>query len=93
MIIKYRWNNSELVFLCTCRSFFFFYQNDSTVNGIAAFHYVIPAIEMKNGSMDPGFFPNGPSGVYNLSAVEQFGESLGEGAGKKLRDESEKEGE
>lgn len=56
------------------RSFYFEYENETQLFGIDTYRYSMPSEELVNTSIDPGFFPNGPSGVFNLSAVEQFGE-------------------
>lgn len=37
--------------------------------GIKLFRFGLPSDELKNSSQDPGFYPDGPSGVLNLTAV------------------------
>ena len=37
--------------------------------GVHLLRFGLPSDELKNTSQDPGFYPNGPSGVLNLTAV------------------------
>ena len=65
-------------FKCTCtscffRSFYFKFENEISHFGINTYRYSMPSEELDSKFMDPGFFPDGPSGVFNLSAVESFG--------------------
>ena len=51
------------------RSVYFSYQRDVTLHGIKLYEFSLPADELLNTTQDPGFYPNGPSGVLNLTAV------------------------
>lgn len=42
---------------------------NASLHGTPVYCYGLPAVELWNTSQDPGFFPNGPSGVLNLTAV------------------------
>lgn len=55
------------------RSAYFTYQQDESVHGLNAYRFVFPKNELDNTTLDPGFHPNGPSGVLNLTAIEPFG--------------------
>lgn len=55
------------------RSAYFTYESDESVHGLNAYRFVFPKNELDNETLDPGFYPNGPSGVLNLSAIEPFG--------------------
>ena len=50
------------------RSVYLTFEN-ALLHGPTLYRYVLPAVELRNTSQDPGFFPNGPSGVLNLTAV------------------------
>ena len=51
------------------RSGYFSYQRDIALHGIKLYEFSLPADELVNTTQDPGFYPNGPSGVLNLTAV------------------------
>ena len=57
-------------------SFYFKFENESYHYGIKTYRYSMPSEELDRRYIDRGFFPDGPSGVFNLSAVEEFGELL-----------------
>lgn len=56
----------------TFRSAYITYTNDEYVNGLLSYRYVFAKQELNTSTMDPGFYPNGPSGLFNLSAVQPF---------------------
>lgn len=53
----------------TCRSGYFSYQYDSDQYGVQLYNFGLPKEELKNTSQDAGFYPNGPSGVLNITCV------------------------
>ena len=57
------------VLLCLHRSGYFAYEKDESLYGIGLYRFNLPAVELLNTSQDPGFYPNGPSGVLNLTSV------------------------
>ena len=58
-----------LLSLLLHRSAYFSYQKDESLYDIGLYRFVFPAVELLNTSQDPGFYPNGPSGVLNLTSV------------------------
>ena len=42
------------------------------MRGLDCYRYVYPREELDNTTMDRGFYPNGPSGVINLTAITPF---------------------
>lgn len=51
------------------RSGYFSYKEDVNLYGVTAYRYVLPEDELISANQDPGFYPNGPNGVLNLTAV------------------------
>ena len=51
------------------RSGYFKYEKDVSQFGITLYRFVLPPEELQNSTQDPGFHPNGRSGVLNLTAV------------------------
>ena len=59
----------SLLYTCTCRSGYFTYKEDIKLYGVTAYRYVLPEDELISANQDPGFYPYGPNGVLNLTAV------------------------
>lgn len=57
------------VYVHTCRSGYFTYVRDVVIDGIVLYEFELPSEELLNTTQDPGFYPNGPSGVLNITAV------------------------
>ena len=67
----------DVVFLSYLhRSAYFSFSEEVNIEGITGFRYVFPPAEINNQTIDPGFFPNGPNGVMNLSATQSFSKNI-----------------
>ena len=58
------------------RSGYFIFKEDTELYGIKTLKFILPSEELDSSKQDPGFFPNAPSGVLNLSAVYPLSKSF-----------------
>ena len=59
-----------LIITIILRSAYFSYQNDEYIYDLLSYRFVFPDEALNTSNIDPGFYPNGPNGLYNISAIE-----------------------
>ncbi|XP_011405711.2 PREDICTED: lysosome membrane protein 2-like [Amphimedon queenslandica] len=54
------------------RSAYFSYESDEYIYDLLSYRFILPTEALNTSNIDPGYYPNGPNGLYNVSAIEPF---------------------